>query len=480
MQFALPAGDHFILQPAPIHHGHKAAPLAAPFGVAVGRVHGLVRIFIDPMLEGIHHGHVGPEEDVAFKVLDARAFGLGGGVESTGLFGQVGRGQQFHAHRGHLGELHRHVQLLGIAQRGIFEDVEGMPALVQQGLHVVVDADRVHEDERAARHREAGAVAAGGLVLAVDQVEQVFAAHGVEIAAQHGIDMVKDRADAGLEFIIVLEGTQRGLAGGVHVQVPRAQRIEAQALAAAFVHAPRGRHDGLFDGFVEFVAVVGGVIKALQVLPHKGAVIGLAGVGGHFAAQRQELLPQLVERAAVGELPLGGQPPGLLAPGAVGRLEDRLELLHGDFLAFPFDHLRAGDFLVLGDQLLLFAHQRQVFLAEQVGFGAHVAQRNLEPGRLQPAFQQHQLELVVGGHSPGKQVLEKGIVGFFGVFVGGVDRDGHRQAAARFGNGAHQVRPLVQPGGHVGRVQRGLFELGEVRLKVGPGEACEGFSRLRK
>ena len=47
-----------------------------------------------------------------------------------------------------------------------------MAAFVQEGAEVAVDADGVHEDERQAVGFEGGLVAAGGLALAVGQVEQ--------------------------------------------------------------------------------------------------------------------------------------------------------------------------------------------------------------------------------------------------------------------------------------------------------------------
>ena len=81
-------------------------------------------------------------------------------------------------HRGHLAELERAFaigrQRLAAAGQG----VEGVPSFVEQGPHVGVEPDGVHEDERQPRVLERRLIAAGGLPLAVGQVEQVCSAAG--------------------------------------------------------------------------------------------------------------------------------------------------------------------------------------------------------------------------------------------------------------------------------------------------------------
>ncbi len=79
-----------------------------------------------------------------------------------------------------------------VGQAGALEDMESMPALVQQGLDVVVHADGIGKDERALGNGKIGAVGAGRLALAVIQVQQVLAAHDLEIFAQLRIDGVED------------------------------------------------------------------------------------------------------------------------------------------------------------------------------------------------------------------------------------------------------------------------------------------------
>ena len=62
------------------------------------------------------------------------------------------------------------------------QGVEGVAPLVQQGPHVAVEAHGVHEDERQAVVLERRLVAAGGLALAVGQVEQAVRAQVGELA----------------------------------------------------------------------------------------------------------------------------------------------------------------------------------------------------------------------------------------------------------------------------------------------------------
>ena len=128
----------------------------------------VARVRVDPVLEGIHRRD--PREDVhdAFQVRAAGAVGLGRGVELLQEF----VAQQFHAHRGHLAELDRRaaVGVEILVARG--QRVEGVAGFVQDGLHVPLQADGVHEDERHARLGEGGLVAARRFALAVGQVEQ--------------------------------------------------------------------------------------------------------------------------------------------------------------------------------------------------------------------------------------------------------------------------------------------------------------------
>ena len=72
------------------------------------------------------------------------------------------------------------------------EGVEGVPRLVQQRHDVVHQPDRVHEDERPPPVVQRLAVAARRLALPAVEVEQPLVDHGLELAAERGIDPLED------------------------------------------------------------------------------------------------------------------------------------------------------------------------------------------------------------------------------------------------------------------------------------------------
>jgi len=300
------------------------------------------------VLETVDHGHVRPEQQAGFQVLHARAVGVGGGVETVGFNIQEAAGQQFHRHRSHLGNLAARLTLHVVRQVGRFKHVERVPGLVQDGLQIIVQADRIGKDERALDDREIGAVRAGAFVLAVFQVEQVFPDHGAEVFAQVGVNRVEHRARFGDQLVDGLKWAQRGSLERVNVQIPRAQALHAQPGAPARVDAFGGGHHHALDRIQKAHVIFGGVIEAQQVQPAKGAVIGEAGVRGDLAAHGQQLLPQRVDRFAVGQLAARSGAPGALALAPVRRLHQRTKLRDGQFLAVPFHRLRAQYAVVFG------------------------------------------------------------------------------------------------------------------------------------
>ena len=63
---------------------------------------------------------------------------------------------------------------------------------MQQGPHVALQADRIHEDEGPLLDGERRAVATGRFALAVVQVQQALASHCLKVVGQLWIDPVKD------------------------------------------------------------------------------------------------------------------------------------------------------------------------------------------------------------------------------------------------------------------------------------------------
>ena len=112
-------------------------------------------------------------------------------------------------HRGDLAELDRALAIGGQRLAAAGQGVEGVAPFVEQGPHVAVEADGVHEDERQPVVLERRLVAAGGLPLAVGQVEQLLRAQEGELLAELGVDVAEDRLGARGELLDVVERLER-------------------------------------------------------------------------------------------------------------------------------------------------------------------------------------------------------------------------------------------------------------------------------
>ena len=132
----------------------------------------------------------------AFEMFDAGTAGVGSGVIAAVVAGEVGSGQEFHAHRGDLRHLRAGVPLEDQRQRLRLNVVEGMPCLVQQRFDIARDTDGIHKDERTAPIGQARAVPAGAFPLAAVEVEQMFVRHQFEVAAERRIEPLEDRLRA--------------------------------------------------------------------------------------------------------------------------------------------------------------------------------------------------------------------------------------------------------------------------------------------
>ncbi len=124
---------------------------------------------------------------------------------------------------------------------------------------------------------------------------------------------------------------------GIDGGVPGAKGGEVHVVAALLIELGDEGDTGLCDGVGEFEAVVGGVVEALEVFPHVGAVVGEAGVLGDLLAEGKELVEDVFQRFAVGEAAVVDQLPGLLAGWAVGEFQEFAHLLEGVFLAAKGD-----------------------------------------------------------------------------------------------------------------------------------------------
>jgi hypothetical protein len=124
------------VQAGPVDGGEEALVEGEPDAVALAAA-GLLRVGVDPVLEGVDAGHVGEEEDDRLELLTEGAAGGRRVVEGI----EVIAGEQLHAHAGDLAELERRGAVPDQGLVGAGEGVEGVAALVQEGQEVVVAAD---------------------------------------------------------------------------------------------------------------------------------------------------------------------------------------------------------------------------------------------------------------------------------------------------------------------------------------------------
>src|SRR5688572_14209758 len=141
------------------------------------------------------------------------------------------------------------------------EVVERMPGLVNKRVHVVRNADGIHEDERPAAETELRAVAAWRFVLPALEIEKPFVRHERELATELPVHTVEDRLCPVDERGHILERSQRLHPLELDAQVPRPNAVQTEPLAAIFELPLDGGDDGPLDGVVEPRAIRGGVVE---------------------------------------------------------------------------------------------------------------------------------------------------------------------------------------------------------------------------
>ena len=107
------------------------------------------------------------------------------------------------------------------------------------GLYIIVQADRVHEDEGAPRQGKVRAIAARTFVGAVIQIKVTFITHDAHVFAELGIDRLKDVDCAVFQCPHIAERAQWFTPENIHLCIPGPQRLEIQqcfCAAAASAH----------------------------------------------------------------------------------------------------------------------------------------------------------------------------------------------------------------------------------------------------
>src|SRR5258708_35535286 len=96
---------------------------------------------------------------------------------------------------------------------------------MKQGANVVVDANRVHHDQRHFPEGQRVAKCTGPLAFSILQVEQLLLTHALEITAEVGIDFAEYIARILDQAVDVVERLQRLPARGVDPRVPESQPL---------------------------------------------------------------------------------------------------------------------------------------------------------------------------------------------------------------------------------------------------------------
>ena len=95
---------------------------------------------------------------------------------------------------------------------------------VQHRLHIALQPDRIHENERQARLAEGGLITAGRFAFAIRQIEQMPLSASFETRSPGVIQSIKDALRFVDHSIDLLEGLQRRTIQRIDRQIPRPER----------------------------------------------------------------------------------------------------------------------------------------------------------------------------------------------------------------------------------------------------------------
>src|SRR5262249_29369156 len=176
------------------------------------------------------------------------------------------------------------------------ENMKRMARLVQQGSHIAIQTNRIHENERETSLGERGLIAAWGFPLAALQIQQFQITHSLYETSELRINFTGDVQAALNQVPDLGERPQCRTALGVHTQVPRTKSVNLQVLGSSFLNPADQRHNRGFDAFVKPKAVLRRVVKTLQMLKRIIPVTRKSGVGRNLRSYFQELVENFFER----------------------------------------------------------------------------------------------------------------------------------------------------------------------------------------
>ena len=290
---------------------------SSPGGLSL--VAGMVGMAVDPVLERVDRGDPGQDQHDPLEQLAIGPVGVGGAVKRV----EPARTQKLHGHRGDLAKLDRAFAVGRQRLAAAGQRVEGMPSLVEQGPHVGIEADRVHENERQSPVFEGRLVAAGSLALAIGQIEQLVLAEEGELVAQLGVHVAKNGLGPGGELFDVFEGYERGPAQRIDRRVPWPQGFHSQRQPVLLLDLPHQGDDDLFDGLVKPDRVGDAVVEPFAIAERIFHEIGESRFARDLDPELFHLVEKIIERFAILQPPAGRQLPGFLADGSVGLFQKR-------------------------------------------------------------------------------------------------------------------------------------------------------------
>ena len=109
--------------------------------------------------------------------------------------------------------------------------MERVTSLVEQGPHVRVEPDGVHEDERQPGVLERRLIAAGRFAFAIGQVEQLLRAQERKLLAQLGVDVAENGLGTGGQLFDVVERLQGRAAQAIDRRDPRGEASRRPAMS---------------------------------------------------------------------------------------------------------------------------------------------------------------------------------------------------------------------------------------------------------
>ena len=323
------------------------------------------------MLELVHHAAVGDEDEGVLAVADLVLPGQG--AEELLM---PGGGEELHGHGVDLAGLDggaHHAAQVALAHGP--EAGEGVARLVGQHVHVAAGAVEVGEDEGGLVGGELRAVAAGGLALLAQDVQQLVVPEEVGKLRRLRAQLPVHLPAGGQDLVGGALGVRVAVGEQQHI-VPVFQLIHTQPPLLVLLHPGHDGHHVPGDLVPEGRHLGGAVAVAAQAVIAQLEIVVVAHVLRLGGAVLHQLVVELVQLRLVGVEPLSLRLVGRLADRPIRALLVGPQLGQGQLLPVPLHHGGGVELLVLALQLVLLLHEGHVLRVE----GPH---RDLQVGEQQ-------------------------------------------------------------------------------------------------